>query len=163
MRYDITLTIDGAPGPFDSVGGYMQYEVTNKACVPETGSPMNAMRIAPKAWPPIILHKISDNVYTGAVYADYFKDEDYYRLGVCHWSLLNIVTELKINKLTLDPDLTSDQLFSQSSVKSYFVHQDYLDNDMERSSYGIANPSDYPEIKQEDIFSITLTSKERTR
>ncbi|WP_225563045.1 hypothetical protein [Rhodanobacter sp. DHG33] len=32
-RYEITATTD-APGPWDSVKGYIAYEVTNPECVP---------------------------------------------------------------------------------------------------------------------------------
>jgi hypothetical protein len=34
MRYEITLTIKGAPGPFESIKGYMLYKVTNEQCAP---------------------------------------------------------------------------------------------------------------------------------
>ncbi|MQQ99823.1 hypothetical protein [Glaciimonas soli] len=34
MRYEITLTIKDAPGPFDAVTGFMQYDVTNEQCSP---------------------------------------------------------------------------------------------------------------------------------
>lgn len=163
MRYDVTITIEGAPGPFDSVGGFMQYEVTNLACVPETGGPMNAMRIPPNAFPRIAFNKVAENVYTGTVYGDYFQDENYYGLGVCHWSLTGVVTELKINKVTLDPYLSPEQLFSQRSVTSYFVRRSYLDSKnaaVELSFYGEPDPSKYPADRQNGIFSITLTAKE---
>jgi hypothetical protein len=35
MRYDITMTIEGAPSPFDSVNGHMQYDISNERCAPE--------------------------------------------------------------------------------------------------------------------------------
>lgn len=160
LRYDVTVTIDGAPGPFDSVDGFMQYEVTNKACVPETGGPMNAMRLAPMANPAIAFKKVWDNTYKGAVYADYFLDEDYFGLGVCHWSLMAVITGLNINMLTLSPDLSSEQLFAQKSVTTYFVRQDYLTNDLKSISIGETSRSHYSADRQKDIFSITLTAKE---
>lgn len=160
MRYDITITIDGAPGPFDSVGGFMQYEVTNKQCVPLTGGPMNPMRIPPLAHPPIDFKRVSDNVYTGTVYADYFLDEDYFGLGVCHWSLMSVTARLKVKDLTIAPSLLSDEIFSQREVRAYFVSGDYFDNGTERSSYGSRRLSDYPSELQKDIFSIILAAKE---
>lgn len=161
MRYDVTITITGAPGPFDSVGGFMQYEVTNKACVPETGGPMNPMRLAPMSNPPIVFTKVADNVYKGTVYADYFLDEDYFGLGVCHWSLMAVITELKINKITFSPDLSPEQLFSQQTIPTYFVRQMYESNsDIELSDPGEPNRFNYPPDRQEGIFTITLASRE---
>ena len=70
MHYDVTVAIDDAPSPLDSVSGFMQYEVTNKACVPETGGSMSAMQLSPMSNPPIVFTKLSDNIYKGMVYAD---------------------------------------------------------------------------------------------
>ena len=36
--YEITPTIKNAPGPFDPVTRYMQYEVSNEQCAPEDES-----------------------------------------------------------------------------------------------------------------------------
>lgn len=161
MRYDVTITITGAPGPFDSVGGFMQYEVTNKACVPETGGPMNPMRLAPMSNPPIVFTKVADNIYKGTVYADYFLDEDYFGLGVCHWSLVNVSAELKIRNITLVPSISPDELFSQKSIPTYFVRQMYeIHSDIELSDFGEPNPSNYPPDRQKGIFTITLASRE---
>lgn len=160
MRYDVTITVENAPGPFDSVSGFMQYQVADIDCVPETGGPMNAMRIPPTVNPAIVFNKIADNVYRGTVYADYFQDENYYGLGVCHWSLMAVIAELRINNLTLDPGLTADELFSQKSLKSYFVLEDYLDNSRQRSSYGVFSRPNFPPDRQKEIFTITLTTKE---
>lgn len=160
MRYEATLTIDNAPGPFDSITGFMQYEVTNKACVPETGGPMNPLRLPPKAHPEIVFNKVAENVYKGAVYADYFQDENYFGLGVCHWSLIAVITSLNINKLSLSPHLSPEQLFSQKTITRYFVRQVYLDNDNSLPDFGEPSPTNYPTNRQKDIFSVTLTAKE---
>lgn len=160
MRYEVTLTIENAPGPFDSVTGFMQYEVTNKDCVPVTGAPMNPLRLAPMADPKIVFTKVADNVYKAAVYGDYFKDEDYFGLGVCHWSLMAVITSLNINKLSLSPHLSPDELFSQKTITRYFVRQVYLQNDVSIPDLGEPSPANYPPDRQKDIFSVTLSSKE---
>lgn len=162
MRYDITLTIENAPGPFDSVEGRMQYEVRNPECVPESGIPvMNPMRLPPKASPRITFQKLADGTYQGTIFADYFLDENYFGLGTCHWSLIAITTELKINKLSMVSHLMPEPLFAERAVTTYFARKDYLSNDtIERFSIGATAPSKYPPELQDGIFSVTLTPKE---
>jgi hypothetical protein len=138
----------------------MQYEVTNPACVPETGGPMNAMRIAPRAWPPITFHKISGNVYQGTVYADYFQDEDYYGLGVCRWSLMSVVTKLKVRGNTFFSSLSQSELFAQKTVDNYFVRDEYLSNDPENNVFGESNPSVFGPTVRDSALKITLSPKE---
>ena len=160
MRYEVTLTIDKPPGPFDSITGFVSYEVINKECVPVTGAPMNPLRIPPMEDPEFTFTKVADNVYKTTVYADYFQDEDYFNLGVCHWSLMAVTARLKINKLTMTPDLFAEDLFSQKSATRYFVRQDYLANDTEGSSIGRLDPNNYPADRQKDVFGVTLSAKE---
>ncbi|SFS16813.1 hypothetical protein SAMN05216570_3388 [Dyella sp. OK004] len=160
MRYDITITIEGAPGPFDAVGGFMQYEVANKQCVPLTGGPMNPMRIPPLAHPPIDFKRVSDNVYTGTVYADYFLDEDYFGEGMCHWSLMSATARLKVMNRTFAPYLLPDELFSQKPVTAYFTRDEYLHNNVGYSSTGERDRSVFPSDQQQGLFSITLVAKE---
>jgi hypothetical protein len=159
IPYEITITIDGAPGPFDSATGFMQYEVTNKDCVPETGGPMNAMRLAPHADPRITFQKVSDNVYRGIAYADYFQDEDYFGLGVCHWSLTAVVTNLRVNELSLIPFIFAKQIFAQQNASTFFLSSDYEDNAQKRNSTGFLQKSDYKPELQTQLFSVTLAAK----
>lgn len=161
MRYELTLKINGAPGPFESILGVMFYEVTNKDCVPETGAPMNPLRLAPQANPQIVFEKVADNVYRGIVYGDYFKDENYFGLGVCHWSLTGLAARLKIGKNTLVPYMSPEQLFSQQPVVAYFTQLSYTMNDgAEVSISGEAQRTNFSPDRQSTLFSVTLSSRE---
>ena len=74
---------------------------------------------------------------------------------------MEVITELRIYKITLSPDLSPDQLFSQKPVSTYFVRQMYENrNGIELSDFDDPNPSNYPPDRQEGIFTITLSAKE---
>lgn len=160
MRYEITLEINGAPGPFDSVSGVMLYEVVNKSCVPVTDSLMNPLRLMPQANLQITFDRVSENVYRTVVYSDYFQDEDYFGLGICHWSLKGSIARLKIKKNTMAPYLSSEQFFSQQPVLLYFTKDSYLNGDMEVSFHGESVRSNYSADVQDELFSISIIAEE---
>ncbi|BDU23249.1 hypothetical protein [Dyella sp. GSA-30] len=160
MRYELTMTIKDAPGQFDSITGFVQYEVLNKACVPETGGPMNAMRLAPQLDPPLEFTRINDSEYRATVYLDRLQDEDYYGLGVCRWSMTGVVTRLRVGKGRFSPDLSPDEVFSQKPITRYYVHADYTDRDSEGLRTGESSLSSFDQAHQIGAFSITLAAKE---
>jgi hypothetical protein len=160
MRYEVTLTIDNAPGPFDSITGFMQYEVTNIDCVPETGVPWNRMRLPPQIDSEITLTRVGNNIYKGAVYGDYFQDEDYFGLGMCHWSLAAVGTHLNINKTAFITTIFRDDLFAQKSVTRYFSREIYLNKDINIPDSGRSHRTDYSPETQDGVFSVTLSTKE---
>jgi len=163
MRYEITLTINGAPQGFDSVTGRMQYEVTNEKCAPYDEF-IGIYRTPDTQYPPIAFTRVSDHVYTGTVYLDLLQDEDYYDLGVCHWSM-NFATAILLingNGVNLGPSMSLDEVASQKSVDIYFPIANlssgptpaYGDGG-ERMSASVAGFMGGP-------FSITMSSKEVT-
>lgn len=160
MRYELTMTIKDAPGPFDSIKGFVQYEVLNNACVPETGGPMNAMRLAPQLYPALEFTRISDMEYRANVYLDLLQDEDYYGLGTCHWSMTGIVAKLGVGKGSLALGLSSNELLSQQPLTSYYVHADYTDRDTEGLRAGESKLSNLDQAHQIGAFSITLVARE---
>lgn len=123
QRYEITLHINGAPGPFDSISGFVDYHVSNEHCVPMT--PINGVTIEPQKSVPLALTKIGDNVYKGTLYADQFLDEDYFGLGVCHWDLVAVGINLNIRKLDFSSSMSSDEIKSGQVVSRYFSSRGY--------------------------------------
>lgn len=160
MRYDITMTIGEVHGSFDSVTGFVQYEVTNKNCVPE--DPIAGVTVKPSTNPTFKFTRVSDNVYTTTVYADLMKDEDYYGKGVCHWAMTAVVAELKTNEVTLGPDIDYDEMASHKPNTTYFSKEFYSKSDVPDlhdpgipySRYSTLDPDD-----RSDFFAITMTAK----
>lgn len=58
MRYELTLSLPDAPGPFDTMDGSVLYMVSNASCVPE--QPISGARLTPEKTLPIILNRLSD-------------------------------------------------------------------------------------------------------
>ena len=158
MRYEITLTIDGAPGPFDGAEGFVQYEVTNDECVPVTGAPMNSMKLTPKYRLPLDVRKQSDTVYTATVYADYLQDEDYYGLGECHWSLTAVGAVMKVNKARFVSHLVAEKLYSGTPETVHFLDAYYLDKRFEGSAF--ARHDAFNEESRSPAFSVSLIGRE---
>jgi hypothetical protein len=162
MRYEITMTIDGAPGPFDSITAFVQYKVSNDRCVPLTA--ISGATLPPERRFPIALTRVSDTVYKSVIYADLMEDENYYGLGVCHWAVVAASADMKIKGTSLSPAIFHDDIVAQKSVATYFVNSDYLDssdaNDQERLISGNTDRAFYQPASRTDLFSIALAAKE---
>jgi hypothetical protein len=159
-RYEITLTIKDAPGPFDSVTGYMQYEVANEQCAPKDEF-SGVHRKPPIQRPPIVFTRVRDNVYRGTVYLDLLQDENYHGLGVCHWAVIAAIARLKFHNVTFSPDISAEAIASQQSSTQYFWKESYLvDSADPRHESGLSRV-DAVTKDPEKYFSITLGAKER--
>jgi len=163
MRYEITLTIEGAPGPFDAVEGSAGYEVENGSCVPLT--PFSGATLTPEKDVPMALSRVSDKVYKGEVYVDLLQDEDYFGLGLCRWSMPFANFSLRIGGLVFGHSIALDDILAKKSATRYFSTLSYREStplkDGERPwvNSGNAQQSDFKEPKS--TFSMTLTAKEK--
>lgn len=159
QRYDITLAIEGPPGPFDSITGSVDYQVSNDRCVPLT--PISGATITPRKNVPFVLTRVGDNVYKGEVYADLFQDEDYYGLGVCHWEVVAAEAELKVRNLVFSPALYLADMKSGHTVPRYFSGRAYRDYHGDTLiDIGNEHREDFKEDAH-DAFLVTLKAEAR--
>jgi hypothetical protein len=85
QQHDVVFTFNGLPDAISDVTATADYAVDNIECVPpHVGS---GARLRPEHSLSLVLQRIDRNKYATTVYADAIEDEDYYRLGVCKWSL----------------------------------------------------------------------------
>lgn len=164
MRYEITLTIEDAPGPFDAVEGSAGYQVSNDRCVPL--QPISGAQHTPRKSVPLSLTRVSDKVYKGMFYVDYLQDEDYFGLGVCRWSMTFVGFSLQIGNLVFSHSLDLNEALVGKPVPRYFNNRSYFSEDAKskrddhpRISSGNAQRSDFKEDSN-NTFSMTLTAKE---
>ena len=160
QRYEITLKIDDAPGPFDAIRAFINYRVTNEACVPLT--PVTGVRIEPQETLPMTLTKVKDGVYQGTVYADQFMDEDYYGLGVCHWELVAVGVKLTAGNQDFSPAIYVEEIKAGQSIHRYFSSRAYREyKGGHLVDIGNAHREDF-KTQAADTFSTTLTAERQT-
>jgi hypothetical protein len=157
MRYEITVKVDGAPGPFDRIEGSVDYKVSNPACVPLTK--VTGATVAPEKRVPLTLHPAGGNVYKGEVFVDLLVDEDYFGLGVCHWALVGASADLFAKQVDFSPAIYKDELLTGKAVTRYFANGSYVDADMQRVDIGENTPTAYKDPAH--TFSITLKAEEK--
>ncbi|WP_200893878.1 hypothetical protein [Xanthomonas sp. GPE 39] len=81
-RYEVIAT-SHAPGPWDSIKAYIGYDVINENCVPMM--PFVGVRQVPGTGLDVPMTQVDDHTWKGYFYRDALLDEDYFKLGVCHW------------------------------------------------------------------------------
>jgi len=162
-RYDITMTIKDAPGPFGHVGFGAQYDAPDcrywtSKFAGTTSSPMRILT------PPI--KKLDDTNYVATVYLDAMLDEDYYGDGVCHWQLTSVTGGLKATGADVETgfwaDISPETVVTQKSAVNYFWKERYpreegYDNFPALGSKTLDN---VPSERRDEYFTVTLVSTE---
>lgn len=159
MRYEITATLKGAPGPFETMGGRVDYKVMNKACVPLT--PITGATVEPQKALPVAYEKVSDGVYKGVVYVDQIQDEDYFGLGVCHWSIVGVTADFHHGKVNFSPAIYLNDLLAEQEVIKYFSIHSYENVTHESIDIGAPDKSAY--LDPSRTFTITLKAEEKAQ
>lgn len=157
MRYEITVKVDGAPGPFDRIEGVVDYRVANEACVPLT--PVTGATVAPEKRVPITLKAAGGNVYKGEMYADLLQDEDYFGKGVCHWSVVAASANLWVKQVDFSAPLFRDDLLKGTPVTRYYSNRSYATTQLDRVDTGEADRAQYQD-EAGATFSVTVHAEE---
>jgi len=161
MRYEITMTIEGAPGPFDSIDSYVKYQVMNPSCVP--------MRPGSGATPTleksvsIELTRVGDHAYKGTFYTDFLQDEDYYGMGVCQWAVVGTGAQLKVKSVVFSPDIPKSDLAAQRSEKTYFSKDSYSGATSQQDVEIGSQATPFIAQNPDKFFSVTLAATESSK
>ncbi|MBB3821654.1 S1 family peptidase [Xanthomonas cannabis] len=164
QAYRITMTIEGAPGPFGSVSGTAFYDMKNRdECAPF--DPSLGMSTKPKEdIIPIVFQKINDTTYVAIVYIDGMVDADYYGKGVCRWDFGGLGASLKATGEKAETD------FMPSLEKKYFVEGKSKATFFWSGGYPKSKINDYPDTGEENaekysepnrssLFRVTLNAE----
>ena len=165
QRYDITMVIAHAPGPFASVEGSVSYDIQGEACLPPRTSFIGAQTAQTRASFPVSYTQVDDNTYVGTIYVDQMLDADYYGNGVCQWRLTATSVHLKATgaagETKFTPHLMADAVLAEQAETTYFWKGGYprhpesiLENPV---SFGQTDRSKVSaSLADDDLFAITL-------
>lgn len=169
QAYQLTLTIANAPGPFGSVEGFMQFDVSTPECLPPPDENGGHLWPTPTETIPFVWTRVSDTEYTGVVFIDGMIDEDYYGRGVCRWKMMQARAALKATGVNGEtrfvPNIHPEKLLAQQAETAYLLKQFYpRDADIENyAEYGQTDRSKMaPTLKDDELFTVTLTPKAAT-
>ena len=152
MSYEITATVTGAPGTFESVEGSVDYKVTNLASVPVTHG--SGATVEPQKRVPVVFKRVAAGVYKGVVHLDQIQDEDYFGLGVCHWSIVGTSVDFHHDQVNFSPAIYLDDILNGTNFVRYFSIKSYENASRDRIDIGAPSKSAYDEPSR--TFAITL-------
>ena len=161
LRYEITLVIDKAPGPFEAVLGFANFE-TDDDCVP--AAPITAANYGSR-YPldhsvPVRLQPTGLNTYEGTFFMDWLEDEDYFRLGVCRWRSTTFSAVMKVGEVSFSTNIWDKDVVAQRSHTEYYARGHYGDNSARDFHVGGLRLDQFAPGFRENVFSTTLTAKE---
>jgi hypothetical protein len=158
-RYEVIATAD-APGPWNSVKGYISYEVINNQCTPE--NKFLGVHILPQDMGEYIeMARVNEKTWQGYFYRDLIQDEDYYELGVCHWDATSVSAGFIARGVRFNSGSPMDEFLQKGTQTEYFKKNSYGDHNL----VGIGTLkflATDPEVSQhpDTFFPITVTIKE---
>lgn len=159
-RYELTATAD-APGPWDSVKGYIEYEVSNRECVPRDS--FTGGQNVPNVDFGFEMTRVNEKTWKGYFYEDLLQDEDYFGLGVCRWSITTVGPQFIVHGESFTSGDALSVLLRKGRETEYFRKKDFTDQSFTGDGalpYSDKNPKyiDNPAA----FFPITVTVKEVT-
>lgn len=158
LRYQITLRIENAPGPFEEINAVVSYEVTDKRCSPE--DKFAGVYYPPSdQYVPLQLRPTGNDTYTGYVHRDLFESDDYFGLGTCDWDVGDITATLRSNN-TLRAYLFRSSMDGEGFENNYFTKHDFFDKSNSKFVMSSRSKSSFREDYLDELFNVLMSGKE---
>jgi hypothetical protein len=162
QRYDITMTIENAPGPFEDVRWGAQYDAPG--CVYLIDRFAGVHGNVSTAFP-VDFKKVDSTTYVGTVYLDAMLDEDYFGNGICKWKLTGAYVRLRAtgkDEETLFVSFASEEeVIAQKPTKSFYLSDQYPFSNVDGvKDSGEKSIHKFKKEYRENLFSITMTADE---
>jgi hypothetical protein len=129
QKYEVIVT-SAAPGPWDSVQGYVGYTVTNVKCVPQL--PLEGAREVPNTGRKFKLSSTDGGkTWVGYFYRDAIEDADYFGLGVCHWDIESVGPGFYVHGEVFGHGLMLKDMLVPNTYTSYFKKSEYFNKSLD--------------------------------
>lgn len=162
-RYDITMTMENAPGPFADVKGYAQYSAPDCIYMLDSAAGVHAR---PEHTLDIDFRKVDETTYVGSIYLDAILDQDYFGKGMCRWGLTFARAELKAtgaeNEALFVPGFSSDDVADANIVKNY-MQKKFYPSDSDIKGLAVNGRTDREKmagISDDDLMVVVFAIKE---
>ncbi|QSQ31523.1 hypothetical protein [Xanthomonas translucens] len=158
-RYEVIAT-SHAPGPWDSIKAYIGYDVINAKCVPMI--PFIGEQHMPNTGLDVPMARVDDHTWKGYFYRDALQDEDYFKLGVCHWDVTSVGIAAIAKGVRFNWGDMLDSLLHDGQKTIYFFKKNAY-GDLSLVPYGAATlVAEDPEVRQQPdaYFTATIAVKE---
>jgi hypothetical protein len=162
QKYEVIVT-SAAPGPWDSVQGYVGYTVTNVKCVPQL--PLEGAREVPNTGRKFKLSSTDGGkTWIGYFYRDAIEDADYFGLGVCHWDIESVGPSFYVHSEVFGPGVGLQEMLVSKTYTSYFKKVEFFHKGLGGGASGW--PTDDEEARREvaadpdAFFPMTITVRE---
>ncbi|MFN6506813.1 hypothetical protein [Xanthomonas translucens] len=157
-RYEVIAT-SHAPGPWDSIKAYIGYDVINAKCVPMI--PFIGEQYMPNTGLDVPMVRVDDHTWKGYFYRDALQDEDYFKLGVCHWDVTSVSVNAIAQGVKFNWGNGLEPLLRDGQQKNYFKKSVYRDQSMVGYPALTLNHTDTEVFERpEDYFTVTIAVKE---
>lgn len=157
QAYVVRLHTDAAPGAFDEVVGDVLYQAGPPRCL-EWKDRWAGVTVEARHRQPFAMHAVDATTYEGVVYLDQLVDEDYYGLGVCHWSVNVMTVELRKNGTLFTASVPGDPQGGEQAT--YIPIRDYNEAAAGHGPDAAATTTN-PQVFGVPTFTLTVNAEQR--
>jgi hypothetical protein len=159
--YDMTVTVEGAPGQFIAARGSHRFQVRKLSCLPQTfftGVPAVAWGM----YHEVAYRQTAPNTFVARVTLDKYIPHDDYGLGVCEWAPNVLSAELSngINEHSISISAPREMTHKRAYRKNLFEYY----SEKNKGSINGFDPEYHKddEFSPDEFFFITLSAKKVT-
>lgn len=162
-RYDITMKVENAPGPFESYGASAHYDAPDCVYTMDRFAGVHGRVFTHFK---IDFKKIDATTFVGTMYLDAMQDEDYFGKGVCKWEFSNVGVGVSAGEgddyiTNFGISMDREDVIAQKTIKRYYAKTDYPKSDIRNySDSGLKDKTEFKPEYRDDVFSITITATE---
>ncbi|PPU92358.1 hypothetical protein XalbCFBP2523_11790 [Xanthomonas albilineans] len=157
-RYEVIAT-SHAPGPWDTIKAYIGYDVINEKCVPL--APFLGVRQTPNTQLDVPMTQVNDHTWKGYFYRDALLDEDYFKLGVCHWDATGVGISAIAKGVRFNWGGMLVELLRESQETYYFKKSAYGNQSFVEYGTETLTGEDDEVVQHPDAhFQVTISVKE---